>query len=98
MDAFEAANTAKTARDEKAGKAEAVENRKSAITNRTTDIGTKETAVESAKTAAGDDWETDSDYLARKGELDALEAAQKQDLQLNLEQDAADATAQRDAA
>jgi len=98
LSTYEAANTAKEARDEKAGRATEVENRKSAITQRTTDIGTKETAVESAKTAAGDDWETDSDYLARKNELDALEAAQKQDLQLNLEQDAFDAKEQRDAA
>jgi len=93
---FNEANTAKIARDAKAERATAVENRKSAITQRTTDIGTKEGEVDSAKTAAGDDWATDSTYLAKKGELDALEAAQKQDLQLNLEQEAADAAAERE--
>lgn len=94
---FNTEKAAKDIRDAKATREQAVTDRATAITDRETAIGTKGDEVAAAKSAAGGGWESDATYIAKKGELDVLEAAQKQDKQLNLEQEAADALADQTA-
>lgn len=97
---FNEANTAKGLRDAKATRDTAVADRKTAITGRATDITDKEAEIataEQAATDAGDDPATDATVIQKKQELVVLQDAQKQDQQLNLEQDAVDAAAEREA-